>query len=271
MKAGIRQTHTVVSPHASLNAVMTSRDHPVASPESEFCCKYSPGITICIPAYNEEATIGIVVKEADAALRQAAFPGEILVIDDCSQDRTWEILCGVQRTIPGLQTRRHTTNHGIALTFVELYNWASKSLVFLNSADGQWKMTALLEMLPLVDRYDLIIALRPDKHYPFGRRLVSWLFNLLPRILFTTRTYDAGSVKLVRREIYDIPLISSGVFGEAERIIRAKRRGFRIGVKEIAHYPRRSGKATGAKPSMIFEAMIDLVRCWFQIIVLRRA
>jgi hypothetical protein len=56
----------------------------------------------------------------------------------------------------------------------------------------------------------------------------------------------AGSVKLVRRAIYDIPIISSGVFGEAERIIRARRRGFRIGVKEVEHFPRRSGKALGA-------------------------
>ena len=107
------------------------------------------GITICIPAYNEEATIKQVVIDAELALKQASVPGEILVIDDGSADRTWEILCNIQKTVPILEIRRHNINRGIALTFTELYRWASKELVFLNSADGQWQMSTLLELLPM--------------------------------------------------------------------------------------------------------------------------
>jgi glycosyltransferase involved in cell wall biosynthesis len=232
--------------------------------------KYAIGITICIPAYNEEATIAQVVKDAGSALEQAATPGEILVIDDCSVDSTWNVLCTVQKELPALQIRRHSVNRGIALTFAELYQWASKALVFLNSADGQWKMTSLLELLPMANHYDIIIGRRREKHYGFGRFLVSWLFNALPAIFFATPTYDAGSVKLVHREIYDIPIISSGVFGEAERIIRARRRGFRVGVKEIEHFPRRTGKASGAKLSLVMEASLDMLKCWFDIVILRR-
>ena len=232
--------------------------------------QYQEGLTICIPAYNEGSTIRQVVLEADATLGKASTPGEILVIDDCSTDQTWQILCDTKETMPRLQLRRHKTNQGIASTFSELYQWAGKELVFLNSADGQWRMHSLLELLPLVNEYEIIVARRPVKHYSFGRQLVSWLFNALPAVLFATRTYDAGSVKLVRREIYDIPIISHGVFGEAERIIRAQRRGFRIGVRDVEHFPRTSGKALGAKPSLVFEAMIDLLRCWLDIVILRR-
>jgi len=228
------------------------------------------GITICIPAYNEETTIAQVVIDAELALKQASVAGEILVIDDGSADHTWEILCNIQKTVPILQIRRHSMNRGIALTFAELYRWASKELVFLNSADGQWKMSALLELLPMAGQHDIVVARRRVKHYGYSRHLVSWLFNALPVILFATRTYDAGSVKLVRRAIYDIPIISSGVFGEAERIIRARRRGFRIGVKEVEHFPRRSGKALGASLSLTIEAVIDLLRCWVDIVILRR-
>lgn len=242
----------------------------VAAKNRDLSRRPSPGVSICIPAYNEQATIAEVVKDASSALRRAAVPGEILVIDDCSTDDTWKILCAVQKTIPALEIRRHEVNQGIALTFNELYQWASKALVFLNSADGQWKMNTVLELLPLTEDHDMIIAQRIDKHYNLFRYVISWLFNALPFIFFATSTYDAGSVKLVRREIYDIPLISSGVFCEAERIIRARRRGFRVGVKHIEHFPRRTGKASGAKPSLIVEAVLDFLKCWFDIVVLRR-
>ena len=232
--------------------------------------QYQAGVTICIPAYNEGSTIREVVKEADATLEKSSTPGEILVIDDCSTDQTWQILCATQQTMPRLQLRRHETNQGIASTFAELYQWAGKELVFLNSAYGQWKMNTLLELLPLANQYEIIIARRPVKHYSLARQLVSWLFNALPAILFATRTHDAGSVKLARRWIYDIPIISHGVFGEAERIIRAQRRGFRIGVREVEHFPRTSGKALGAKTSLVFQAMTDLLRCWLDIVILRR-
>src|SRR4030095_9695824 len=222
----------------------------------------APGITICIPAYNEEATIEQVVIDAELAFKQASVSGEILVIDDGSADRTWEILCNIQKTMPILEIRRHSINRGIALTFAELYQWASKELVFLTSADGQWKMSALLELLPMAAQHDIVVARRRVKHYGYSRHLVSWLFNALPVILFATRTYDAGSVKLVRRAIYDISIISSGVFGEAKRIIRARRGGFRIGVKAVELFPRRSGKALGASLSLTMEAVIDLCREW---------
>jgi glycosyltransferase involved in cell wall biosynthesis len=232
--------------------------------------RYQEGLAICIPAFNEENTIRRVVMEANSTLEQIALPSEILVIDDCSTDRTWQILRDTQKLLPRLRLRRHEKNQGIASSFAELYQWASKSLVFLNSADGQWKMSTLLALLPLANQYEIVIARRPVKHYNCGRQLVSWLFNALPAILFATRTYDAGSVKLVWRGIYDIPIMSHGVFGEAERIIRAQRRGFRIGVRDVEHFPRTSGKALGAKPALVFEAMVDLLRCWLDIVILRR-
>ena len=232
--------------------------------------EYGSGISICIPAYNEEATIEEAIREAETVLKQTSLPGEILVIDDCSTDRTWDIISKVKETIPLLHARRHPENRGIAATFGELYTWAQRSLVFLNSADGQWKMNTLQQLLPMADQYDMIVARRRRKYYRWPRQVISWLFNALAQVLFATRTYDAGSVKLVRRVIYDIPIISSGVFGEAERIIRARLRGFKIGVKDVEHFPRRAGKAMGAKPSLIIEAGKDVVRCWLHIIVLGR-
>lgn len=228
------------------------------------------GVSVCIPAFNEEQSIERVLWDADETIEKSGIPGELLVLDDCSRDRTWDILQRLQPKLPRLQVRRHEVNQGIAVTFNELYQWASRELVFLNSADGQWKMDVLLDMLPVADRFDLIIGRRKVKHYSFSRHVVSWGFNALPVLLFATHTYDAGSVKLVRREIYDIPVISSGVFVEAERIVRARRRGYRIGVIDVDHFPRSGGKASGASVRLVARSFFDLTRCWIDLTLLRR-
>jgi glycosyltransferase involved in cell wall biosynthesis len=231
---------------------------------------FDPGVTICIPAYNEEETIAQAVYEAEETLRKAGIPGDLLALDDHSNDRTWESLRRVQKDLPYVQLRRHNVNQGIAATFNELYQWANRELVFLNSADGQYKMSVLLDMLPLMDRYDLIVARRKAKHYRLSRQVVSWGYNVLPVLLFGIHTHDAGSIKLVRRELYDIPLISSGVFAEAERIIRASRLGYRIGFVDVDHFPRRAGKAYGARMALVAQALVDLTKCWIDITLLRR-
>jgi glycosyltransferase involved in cell wall biosynthesis len=232
--------------------------------------RFGPGVTICIPAYNEEKTIAQAIYEAEETLRKAGVPGELLVLDDGSCDCTWEILQSVQKDLPSLQLRRHKVNQGIAETFNELYMWADRELVFLNSADGQWKMSVLLDMLPLMERYDLIVARRKVKHYSLSRRVLSWGFNALPVLLFGMHTHDAGSIKLVRREIYDIPVISYGVFVEAERLVRASRLGYRIGFVDVDYFPRRAGKASGARLALVVQSLVDLARCWVDIMLLKR-
>jgi glycosyltransferase involved in cell wall biosynthesis len=231
---------------------------------------FVPGVTFCLPAYNEEETIAQAVYEAEETLQRARVPGDILVVDDHSIDRTWEVLQRVQQDLPYVQLRRHNANQGIAATFNELYQWANRELVFLNSADGQYKMSVLLDMLPLMDRYDLLVARRKVKHYSLRRLLISWVYNVLPVLLFGIHTYDAGSIKLVRREIYDIPVISSGVFVEAERVIRASRRGYRIGFINVDFFPRKAGKASGARLALVVQSLVDLGKCWIDIVFLKR-
>jgi hypothetical protein len=84
------------------------------------------------------------------------------------------------------------------------------------------------------------------------------------------RTYDAGSIKLLRADVLRIPLISRSPFREAERIIRASRRGYRVGALRVEHHGRHGGRASGAGWRLILTSVADLWRCWWQIIVLRR-
>ena len=222
-----------------------------------------PSVSVCFPAYNEEASIKEVLEEAHELLSGSGLDYEILVCDDGSADDTPKIIEETRKRIPRLRALFHERNRGIRETFEHLYSECSKEFVFLNSTDRQWKTQILFDMLPLAKDWDIIIASRKSKHYSPARRLVSWAFNLIPRILFRAETYDAGAVKLVRREIIErFPIVSKSPFNEAERLIRAARAGYRITEYPVEITTRQTGKARGVSLHSVTEAVKDVFRVW---------
>src|SRR5215510_3105224 len=223
-----------------------------------------PSVSVCFPAYNEKATIEEVVTEAHELLSPSGLDYEILVCNDGSRDHTGRIAEELANRLPRVRVMHNPRNLGIHATFERLYREASKEFVFLNSTDRQWETRVLFDMLPLTSEFDIIIASRGDKHYGLVRRFVSWAFNLIPLLLFGVKTYDAGAVKLVRREIIDrFKLVSRSPFSEAERLIRAERAGYRIAEHSVEISKRQIGRAHGVSLSAVIEAGKDVFRVWW--------
>ena len=231
-----------------------------------------PSISVCFPAYNEQATIESVLTDAHGLLSTTGIDYEILVCDDASTDNTASIADEIAACLPRIRVLRNSKNLGIRETFERLYRESSKELVFLNSTDRQWETRILFEMLPLMSEFDIVIAARKNKHYGFSRSFTSWVFNSIPSLLFGVKTYDAGAVKLVRREVIErFVLVSRSPFTEAERLIRAERAGYRIASHPVNVSERGSGKARGAKLSSVIEAGKDVLRVWLALRRERRA
>ena len=231
-----------------------------------------PSVSVCFPAYNEQATIESVLTDSHELLTRSGIDYEILVCDDASTDNTASIADEIAARLPRIRVLRNSRNLGIRDTFERLYREASKEIVFLNSTDRQWETSVLFEMLPLMSEFDIVIASRRNKHYGFSRSFTSWVFNSIPPLLFGVKTHDAGAVKLVRRELIErFALVSRSPFTEAERLIRAERAGYRITSHPVNVSERRSGKARGAKLSSVIEAGKDVLRVWLTLRRERRA
>jgi glycosyltransferase involved in cell wall biosynthesis len=224
-----------------------------------------------MPVFNEQHALPAVLAEAAAVASSARYPVEIVLVDDASTDGSLALLRDWQTRHPGLAVRilRHDSNRGIAAACATLFAAARGEYVFLNGSDGQCRAAEALRMMELRDRFDLVVGRRRDKHYTWRRALVSAAFNLLPRLLFGVRTYDAGSIKLIRADLLRIPLLSRSPFAEAERIIRACRRGLRVGAVWVDNQPRRGGKGGGAHWRLVGKSLRDAWRCWWRIVVCR--
>src|SRR4029077_20160356 len=117
-----------------------------------------PSVSVCFPAYNEEATIEQVLNEAHQLLASSELDYEILVCDDGSRDRTGRIIDEVAARLPRIRPLRNPRNLGIGPTFERLYRESSKDLVFLNSTDQQWETRVLFDLLPRTSSLDIVIA-----------------------------------------------------------------------------------------------------------------
>jgi glycosyltransferase involved in cell wall biosynthesis len=232
--------------------------------------KSKPSISFCLAAYNEESNVSTAVSEALAVGRDGSYDFEILVCDDASTDRTATILERLARVHPEVRLLRHEENRGIIATFETLYRHASKDYCFINGTDNQVPMRALDLLVPVLQDCDIVVGQRHDKNYGLGRQFVSGLFNFLPLLLFRTRTFDAGTVKLWPRLLVQSQRwVSQSPFREAERLIRAARAGYRILPVVVPNHRRSAGKARGARLSVLSVAALDVFRVWIDLLVRR--
>lgn len=222
-----------------------------------------PSVSVGFPVYNEEATVGDVLREAHELLSRSGLDYEILVCNDGSTDRSREIIEKATVEYPHFKVIDHAQNLGIHAAFERLYTEATKEFVFVNAADRQWKTAILFDLLPLTGNWDIIIASRKKKPYGLFRRFISWCFNALPFILFGVRTFDAGAIKLIRREVVKrFNLVSRSPFSEAERLIRASRAGYRITEYPVSVSPRKAGSSQGVRFRALLYAFFDIFRVW---------
>jgi len=142
-----------------------------------------PGLSLIIPAYNEEGAIAGVISRAAAVLADCALQWEIIVVSDCSADRTAE-----RAEAAGARVIIHPVNKGYGNALKTGITAASYGTVAIMDADGSYPPEELQRLLPFASRFDMVVGQRSGVHFkggPFkraGRRLQLFLVE------FTTGT-----------------------------------------------------------------------------------
>jgi glycosyltransferase involved in cell wall biosynthesis len=223
-------------------------------------------LSIVMPAYNEQAHIEAVIREhidIIAKLSDSPDDWEIVCLDDGSQDDTAGIVRRLSEHTKKVRLVVHTENMGIHQSLVDLYLSARGTHIYFTGSDGEWPAENLIKMLPALEAgADLVIGVRQNRKeiYNLRRRFISYGFNLVAKMLFGLATRDAGSIKLGVRDLFTCDVISHSPFSEAERIIRAHRRGYRVDFVPIQFLHRTHGKGKGATWRNVFGSLRDCLR-----------
>ncbi len=128
-------------------------------------------VSVVIPAYNEEAAIGITVSRI-----RELYPGfEVIVVDDGSTDNT-----ASEAQKAGAKVVRHPYNIGNGAAVKTGIRSASGDLVVLMDGDGQHDPEDIRRLLAEADDYDLVVGARScDSQASLGRCIANWCYNKL--------------------------------------------------------------------------------------------
>ena len=227
-------------------------------------------LSVVIPAYNEAKNLPTTMPRALASLRRHLGKFEIVVVDDCSRDRTGALADELAREHPEVRVLHNAQNLRQGGSLRRGFREASLPLVTHNAMDYPFDF----EDLPILLRHfeesppaDVVVAARrtyPGTSRP--RRFVSWVNRTLIHVLFGSTVTDYNFIQVYRREVLDFPAISDATsFITPEKIIRAHRKGLRV-VEEVVDYHRREhGTPSSANVKNIRRALGDMGRLWWDL------
>lgn len=142
-------------------------------------------LSVFFPAYNEGANIEKTVRQALAVARDLSEISEfeIIIVDDGSTDRTGEIADRLAADITEVRTVHHKPNRGYGGALKTGFANARFEWVCFTDSDGQFDFSEIKKFLAKKDEADLVLGYRLSRADSFLRRLYTWGWVLLPRLL----------------------------------------------------------------------------------------
>ncbi len=218
-------------------------------------------LSVILPAHNEEVAIAGTVLGVVTTLAGWLEDFEVIVVNDGSKDQTKAIVEEIAATSPRVRLINHPENQGYGAALVSGFESITKELAFFMDSDGQFDIHDLERFFPLIDEYDAVLGYRVDRQDTWMRKLNAWGWKMLVRLVFGLRVRDVDcAFKLYRSTFFnEHRLETRGAMINTEILYKFTRAGYTYTQIGVHHLPRRGGRATGAKLSVITRAFRELV------------
>lgn len=201
-------------------------------------------ISIVIPLMNEEENTPELIPRVVEAMEILGRSFEIILVDDGSTDRTWEILKEARGKDARIRLIRLRKNFGQTAGLKAGFDAARGSIIVTLDGDLQNDPKDIGKLLSSLDEgYDIVSGWRSPRKDPFlSRRLPSMLANGLISLTTKVKLHDYGcTLKAFRSEVAK----NLDLYGEMHRFIPAIASWMGVSVTEVKvnHQARKRGKS----------------------------
>lgn len=213
-------------------------------------------VSILLPVCNEAEGIESILAElVEVVYRHLPEGSEFIINEGGSKDGTKEILQELNKRWPFIQIEYSEKKQGFAKAAIQLYRKAKCPLLFFTDADGQCIANEFWKMTDLIKDNDFVLGVKKVHYDPFVRRVASFCFNGIARMIFGFKFRDINfGFRLSRKE----PLIQvldkakhMPTLLNAELTILAYIMKYRLAEVQVHHRPRMYGLSVGLTPNSI--------------------
>jgi glycosyltransferase involved in cell wall biosynthesis len=186
---------------------------------------------VCIPAYNEESVIGLVVQNC------LKYSDKVIVCDDGSTDQT-----ATNAENAGATVLRNSTNKGKGAAMKQLFDFAKNSeadVIITIDGDGQFLPEEIDKLAkPIIEKSaDIVIGYRfqNNDEMPFYRKLGNKFFDKVTSMAseLPFRDTQSGFRSYSKKAIDLISFNSNGFAVDSEILINASKKDLKITEEKI--------------------------------------
>jgi glycosyltransferase involved in cell wall biosynthesis len=232
-------------------------------------------------ALNEEESIAAYIDRAGAFLAALTDDYELILLDDGSSDRTWQVATEYARSRPWLRPYRNQRNRGSGYNTKRAISLATKDYVFWQTVDWAYDVRYLAQALADLPTVDVLQGVRVDTTSARGmirqrsdnpyKGLVSVVNYRLIRTLFRLPLSDYQNVTVYPRPlIQSVRLESESAFTNPECLLKTWWRGATFKEVPVPFIKRQAGRSAGTRPKAIVAAILDILFWWTKWVLLRR-
>ena len=163
-------------------------------------------LSIVAPCFNEEEVLSELMRRLKLVLEGLSIPYEIVLVDDGSRDRTWEMMLEFQSQDPHLKVIRLSRNYGHQLALTCGLDQATGDIILIIDADLQDPPELLPAMLEKwKEGYDVVYGQRTKRSGEgvMKRLLAFGFYRLISQITKVDIPRDTGDFRLLDRKALD--------------------------------------------------------------------
>ena len=226
-------------------------------------------LSVLMPVYNEHRTLPEIVARVLSSPTPLDF--ELIFVDDCSSDGSWEVIQELAAADPRIKALRHNRNAGKGAALRTAIAEISGDVAIVQDADLEYDPHEYRLLLPpiLSGKADAVFGSRyagtPRRVTPFWHTLINRGLTLLSNIINNLWLTDMETCyKMVRADILKNLRLTSRTFTfEPELTCRLSQWGARIYEVPISYNSRGYNDGKKIRPRDGFLALGEIVRARF--------
>ncbi len=218
-------------------------------------------LSILMPVYNERTVVERCISQVIVAPLPENLERELVIVDDCSTDGTYDILQRLAANFPQIQLYRHAQNKGKGAAVRTAIQKASGDFSLIQDADLEYDPSEYPKLLrPLLDGHaDAVFGSRylageQTRVLPFWHSMINKGLTLVSNMFCNLNLTDMETCyKVFRTDLLKSIPVRSDRFGfEPEIVMKSAKRKFRIYEVPISYHGRtyEEGKKIGWKDGL---------------------